>query len=168
MNNCSRGQHIFSLLAPKMNQLFWTDWHPVTLLWDHLSSLVTFTRRRCKYGCALSFPYASSVPLFFHFTCLFRVNNCDLKYLLTLILQNGLPWSTSCIEPRFYTAPFKFEFNQLLIFLQKFSPLPGFELGTSPVPSRYATSWAILAWIQGLAFMLTSLTVFASAYVFDG
>ena len=36
---------------------------------------------------------------------------------------------------------------QLLIFIEKFSPLPGFELGTSPVPSRYATNWAILAWI---------------------
>ena len=26
-------------------------------------------------------------------------------------------------------------------------PLQGFELGTSPVPSWYATNWAILAWI---------------------
>ena len=32
-------------------------------------------------------------------------------------------------------------------FIEKFSPLPGFEPGTSPVPSRYATNWAILAWI---------------------
>ena len=29
---------------------------------------------------------------------------------------------------------------QLLIFTEKFSPLQGFELGTSPVPSRYATN----------------------------
>ena len=36
---------------------------------------------------------------------------------------------------------------QLLIFTEKFLPLPGFEPGTSPVPSRYATNWAILAWI---------------------
>ena len=28
----------------------------------------------------------------------------------------------------------------LLIFTKKFSPLPGFEPGTSPVPSRYATN----------------------------
>ena len=38
--------------------------------------------------------------------------------------------------------------NQLLIFTTKFSPLPGLEPGTSPVPSRYATNWAILAWIK--------------------
>ena len=38
--------------------------------------------------------------------------------------------------------------NQLLIFTEKFSPLPGFEPRTSPVPSRYATNWAILAWIN--------------------
>ena len=36
--------------------------------------------------------------------------------------------------------------DQLLIFTEKFSPLPGFEPRTSPVPSRYATNWAILAW----------------------
>ena len=36
---------------------------------------------------------------------------------------------------------------QLLNFTEKFSPLSGFEPGTSPVPSRYATNWAILAWI---------------------
>ena len=39
---------------------------------------------------------------------------------------------------------------QLFIFTEKFSPLPGFEPGTSPVPSRYATNWAILAWIDVL------------------
>ena len=62
-------------------------------------------------------------------------------------LLHGLPPSTSCVEPRFYAAPFKFEFNQLVIFIEKFSPLPGFERGSSLVPSRYATNWAILAWI---------------------
>ena len=45
------------------------------------------------------------------------------------------------VESRLY-AVFK-----LLIFIEKFSPLPGFDPGTSPVPSRYATNWAILAWI---------------------
>ena len=35
---------------------------------------------------------------------------------------------------------------QLLIFTEKFLPLPGFEPRTSLVPSRYATNWAILAW----------------------
>ena len=37
---------------------------------------------------------------------------------------------------------------QLLIITEKFSPLPGFEPGTSPILSRYATNLAILAWIQ--------------------
>ena len=32
----------------------------------------------------------------------------------------------------FYIALFKFEFNQLLISIEKFSPLPGFEPGMSP------------------------------------
>ena len=38
-------------------------------------------------------------------------------------------------------------FHLLLIFIEKFLHLPGFEPETSPLPSRYATSWAILAWI---------------------
>ena len=38
--------------------------------------------------------------------------------------------------------------NLLLIFIKKFSSLPGFEPGTSSVPSRYASKWAILAWIS--------------------
>ena len=38
---------------------------------------------------------------------------------------------------------------QLLIFTEKFSPLPGFEPETSPVWSWYATNWAILAWMGG-------------------
>ena len=35
----------------------------------------------------------------------------------------------------------------MLIFIEKLSPLPGFEPGTCPVLSRYATNWALLAWI---------------------
>ena len=50
------------------------------------------------------------------------------------------------VESRLY-AVFKFKFNQLLIFIEKLLHLPGFEPGTSPVPSWYATHWAILAWI---------------------
>ena len=37
--------------------------------------------------------------------------------------------------------------NQLLIFIEKLLRLPGFEPQTSRVPSRFATSWAIQAWI---------------------
>ena len=39
---------------------------------------------------------------------------------------------------------------QLLIFTEKSSPLPGFEPGTSPVPSQYAINWAILAWMENI------------------
>ena len=39
------------------------------------------------------------------------------------------------------------QINQLLIFIEKFSPLPGFEPQTSRVPSWCATNWAIQAWI---------------------
>ena len=38
------------------------------------------------------------------------------------------------VQPIFYTTPFKFEFNQLLIFIEKFSSLLGFEPGTSTIP----------------------------------
>ena len=36
--------------------------------------------------------------------------------------------------------PIQIRTIQLLIFTEKLSPLPGFEPGTSPVPSRYATN----------------------------
>ena len=45
----------------------------------------------------------------------------------------------------------------LLIFIAKFSPLPGFEPGTSLVPSQYGTNWAILASVKNrfhIIFML--------------
>ena len=55
-----------------------------------------------------------------------------------------------------WVVPSLFLFN-VVIFIEKFSPLPGFEPGTSPVPSRNATNWAILAWInkKNLIFDLT-------------
>ena len=40
------------------------------------------------------------------------------------------------------------------IFNEKFSPLLWFESGTSPVPRRYATNWAILAWISFCMFII--------------
>ena len=42
---------------------------------------------------------------------------------------------------RFYPVAIQIWKFHLPIFLEKWSPLPGFE------PSRYATNWAILAWI---------------------
>ena len=42
--------------------------------------------------------------------------------------------------------------SESLIFNEKFSPLPGFEPGTSSVPSQYATNWAILVGIFLLTF----------------
>ena len=54
---------------------------------------------------------------------------------------------------------------QLLIFTEKFSPLLGFEPGTSPVPSRYATNWAILAWITSLVFFSSDfLSIYEHPY----
>ena len=47
--------------------------------------------------------------------------------------------------------------DQLLIFTEKFSPLPGFEPGTSLVPSWYATNWAILAWIPFTLSILVNI-----------
>ena len=76
--------------------------------------------------------------------------NPDTSFTCFMVTFCGqLSWSTSCVEPRFYAAPFKFDFIQLLIFIEKFLPLLGFKPRTSPlpVPSRYATNWAILAWI---------------------
>ena len=70
------------------------------------------------------------------YTCL-----SDLWVLVMLMYQSANA------ESRLY-AVFKFEFNQLLNFIEKFSPLSGFVPRASPVPSRYATNWAILAWIK--------------------
>ena len=43
---------------------------------------------------------------------------------------------------------------QLLIFTEKFSPLPGFEPGTLPVSSLYVTNWAILSWMTCQSLVL--------------
>ena len=69
-------------------------------------------------------------------------------HLLWSIFQSSIftHYIIQFFKPRFYSAPFKFEFNQLLIFIERLSSLSGFEPGTSPVPSQYATDWAILAW----------------------
>ena len=58
---------------------------------------------------------------------------------------------------------------QLPIFTEKFSPLLGFEPGTSPVPSRYATNWAILAWISIKIMFQWQLTFFheTAALIFN-
>ena len=60
--------------------------------------------------------------------------------------STSIMYQSANVESRLYTV-FKFKFNQLLIFIEKFSPLPGFEPGTSRVPSRYANNWTILAWV---------------------
>ena len=51
------------------------------------------------------------------------------------------------LNPIFYAVAIQIGIIQLLIFIEKFSPLLGFEPSTYPVPSQYATNWAILAWI---------------------
>ena len=64
--------------------------------------------------------------------------NLVLPYTQTSVSTSTMYQSTH-VEPRLY-AVLKSEFNQLPIFIEKFSPLPGFEPGTSLVPSRYATN----------------------------
>ena len=48
----------------------------------------------------------------------------------------------------------------LLIFTEKFLPLPVFEPVTSLVPSRFATNWAFLAWIL-LVVVMSNLIFFS-------
>ena len=66
------------------------------------------------------------------------------KYILELYIRlEFTEWKTSAFTDQATTSGS----NQVLIFTEKFLPLPGFELGTSPEPSLYTTNWAILAWI---------------------
>ena len=62
---------------------------------------------------------------------------------ITFFHDVDLLWAAFHIHIQIWT-------NQLLIFTEKFSFLPGFEPRTSSVPSRYATNWAILAWISNI------------------
>ena len=48
--------------------------------------------------------------------------------------------------------------NPVTYFQWKILALAGFEPGTSPVPSRYATNWAILAWIPSVSLPTFHLT----------
>ena len=78
------------------------------------------------------------------------LHDIDLLWAAFHVLHQHLSISTIC-----QSAEYILELNihiqiwtiQLLIFTEKFSPLVGFEPRTSPLPSRYATNWAILAWI---------------------
>ena len=66
------------------------------------------------------------------------------KPLVVSLEENSL--AVKLLDNRLYIG-IQIQTIQLLIFTEKFSPLPGFEPGTSLVPRRYATNWAILAWI---------------------
>ena len=55
---------------------------------------------------------------------------------------------------------------KLLIFNEKFSPLPWFEPGNSPVPSRYTTNWAILAWMTYCIYMSQAFHLKKGLFVF--
>ena len=92
------------------------------------------------------------------YVCNFLCTASTPVFLTSLL--HGLPWFTNCIKPRFYTVPFKIKFNQLLISIEKLSPLQGFEPRTSLVTSRYATNWAILAWILDTTLNLTLSKLF--------
>ena len=71
------------------------------------------------------------------------------------------PLAEKLLDNRLYIR-IQIQTIQLLIFTGKFSPLPGFEPRTSMLPSRYATNWAILAWIHlgSNNFFLGELTFF--------
>ena len=64
--------------------------------------------------------------LFFLFQ-LFCTKNIE-KAFQGVSLLHGLPWSSNCIEPRLYAAPFKFEFNQLPIFIEISRPCQDLNL----------------------------------------
>ena len=69
-------------------------------------------------------------------------------------------WRELCKWERIYRAAvtlYPFTKIQLLIFIEKFLPLLGFEPVTFPVPSQYATNWAILAWIPLKLLLFTGL-----------
>ena len=76
------------------------------------------------------------------------------QFLQVLIYAQGLGFhsiSTICQSAEYILELYvciQIQTNQLLIFTEKFLSLPGFEPGTSPEPNRYATNWAILAWIE--------------------
>ena len=55
---------------------------------------------------------------------------------------------------RFYTVAIQIWIIQLLTSIENFSPLRGFEPRTSPVPSLYASNWAILMLIIQCHFIL--------------
>ena len=90
--------------------------------------------------------------------------NLVLPYTQTSVSTSTMYQSTH-VEPRLY-AVLKSEFNQLPIFIEKFSPLQGFEPGTSLVPSRYATNWAILAWMCTVSSILLLLLLLGLDRVF--
>ena len=80
------------------------------------------------------------------------INKLKNVYRMTNCLQNDKLFTELCYLVKFKIARLahihiQIRTIQLLIFTEKFSPLPEFEPGTSPVPSWYATNWAILAWI---------------------
>ena len=73
-----------------------------------------------------------------------------LFLVLTQTQYHCPPWGTlliDCSNPSLAQCRLGTVWGHNHYFHWKFSPFPGFEPGTSPAPSRYATNWAILAWI---------------------
>ena len=54
---------------------------------------------------------------------------------------------SACTSALMFIFSYSNSNNSVTYFHWKVLPLPGFEPGTLLVPSRYATNWAILAWI---------------------
>ena len=74
-------------------------------------------------------------------------------------LLHGLPWSTNCVEPRLLSV-------SLFIFIEKLSPLSGFEPRTSSVKCWYATNWAILAFFGNVFYFFLVCNLFSQVFAF--
>ena len=108
------------------------------LYFNHQFLHITLYNFSSSFFTALLPIVVTKIPWGHHAPAQSPISQARLRVLFQGVnLLHGLPWSTNCVEPRFYAAPFKFEFDQLLIFIEKLLPLPRFEPGTSPVPSWY-------------------------------
>ena len=110
---------IFKILWCKNMQYICSIGDVVTLL-----RLIAVIQAQIRFCCA-------KIAIWKHFVCCFLHGISTIcqsaKYILELYI---------CIQ---------IQINQLLIFIEKFLPLPEFEPRTSRVTSRCVTNWAFLA-----------------------
>ena len=107
----------------------------------HISKLLVIKRRFTRTVSA-----KAAQPIFGYLrkgVCLFWSKN----YAQPATERKCRKAEKNCIELRPNLIHIQIGTIKLLFFTEKFSPFSGFEPDTSQVPSRYATNWAILAWI---------------------